>query len=97
MAARPAPSSPFRSLSPWQLWRHGEPGEQRWLLGGWLVLLLLSVGLGLASVMAGWSGLPLSLGGVQVYVTVYPPLILCLGAGHLRRHALGLGERVRLR
>ena len=78
MAARPAPSSPFRSLSPWQLWRHGEPGEQRWLLGGWLVLLLLSVGLGLASVMAGWSGLPLSLGGVQVYVTVYPPLILCL-------------------
>ncbi len=78
MAASHLPSPLHRSLSPWRLWRHGSAREQRWLLGGWCLLLLLSVGLGLATVIGEWSGLPLPLGGVQVYITVYPPLLLCL-------------------
>ena len=78
MAASHTPSPLHRSLSPWRLWRHGSAREQRMLLGGWLLLLLLSIGLGLASVIGRWSGLPLPLGGVQVYITVYPPLLLCL-------------------
>lgn len=46
------------------------------LLGLWLVSLLASVGLGLACVAQNWSGLPMRLGGAEVYLTLYPPLII---------------------
>ena len=72
------PPPRYRTLSPWKLWRHGTAGERTLLLGGWGLLVLLSVVLGLASVIGRWSGLPLQLGGVQVYITLYPPLLICL-------------------
>lgn len=72
------PPPRYRTLSPWKLWRHGTPVERALLLGGWGLLLLLSVALGLASVIGRWSGLPMQLGGVQVYISVYPPLLICL-------------------
>ena len=45
------------------------------LLGLWLLSLLASVGLGLACVVQNWSGLPMRLGGAELYLTLYPPLI----------------------
>ncbi|GAA4500512.1 response regulator [Pseudaeromonas paramecii] len=46
------------------------------LLGLWLASLLASVGLGVACVAQNWSGLPLRLGGAELYLTLYPPLII---------------------
>ncbi|GAB4295402.1 MAG: hypothetical protein Kow0096_12180 [Thiohalomonadaceae bacterium] len=47
------------------------------LLVAWVATLALGIGLGLASIAYDWSGLPLHLGGVDVYITIYPPLIFC--------------------
>lgn len=47
------------------------------LLVAWLATLALGIGLGLASIAYEWSGIPLHFGGVDIYVTVYPPLIFC--------------------
>ncbi|MBI5256261.1 MAG: GGDEF domain-containing protein [Burkholderiales bacterium] len=68
----------YRSLSPLNLWRLGSPTERFVVFGLWGLMLLASVGLGLASVIWHWSGLPLEFGGVVVYITVYPPLPICL-------------------
>ncbi len=68
----------YRELSPLHVWRHGSPSEKRAIFGGWLLLLLLCVALGVATVKWGWSGMPLRMGGVTAYVTVYPPLPICL-------------------
>ncbi|MCD8547982.1 MAG: response regulator [Aeromonadaceae bacterium] len=46
------------------------------LSGLWLLSLLASVGLGVACVAQNWSGLPLRLGGAELYLTLYPPLII---------------------
>jgi len=68
----------YRELSPLHVWRHGSPAEKRAIFGGWLLLLLLCVALGVATVKWSWSGLPIRMGGVTAYVTVYPPLPVCL-------------------
>lgn len=47
------------------------------LLVAWLATLALGIGLGLASIAYEWSGIPLHFGGVDIYVTIYPPLIFC--------------------
>jgi diguanylate cyclase (GGDEF)-like protein len=68
----------YRELSPTRLWRNGSLGQKACLFGGWLVLLALCVWLGIGSVAWGWSGIPFEFGGVAVYLTVYPPLLICL-------------------
>lgn len=47
------------------------------LLVAWIATLALGIGLGLASIAYEWSGLPLRFGGVDIYITLYPPLIFC--------------------
>ncbi|MCP4628344.1 MAG: hypothetical protein GY850_33245, partial [bacterium] len=37
-----------------------------------------SISLGLATVILGWSGIALPFGGIDVYISVYPPLLICL-------------------
>ena len=68
----------YRELSPWHVWRHGSATEQRVIFGGWLALLLLCVALGVATVKWQWSGLPVDIGGVTAYITIYPPQPICL-------------------
>lgn len=68
----------YRALSPARVWRHASRAERARIFGLWVLLCAASVGLGLASVIWQWSGLPLVFGGVEVYVTVYPPLLICL-------------------
>ncbi len=68
----------YRTLSPTRLWRLGSQREKALIFGGWCALVLASVALGLLSVMNNWSGLPLAFGGVTVYLTAYPTLIICL-------------------
>ncbi|SCK30707.1 ATP-binding protein [Vogesella sp. LIG4] len=48
------------------------------LLAAWLLSVLAAVGLGLGVVIWQWSGMPMHFGGVSFYVSVYPPLTLCL-------------------
>ena len=69
---------PARGLSLWRLWQHGRPQERLLVLGAWLLSAALSAGLGLLAVAQHWQGLPLSFGGVPLYLTVYPPLVICL-------------------
>jgi diguanylate cyclase (GGDEF)-like protein len=71
-------SPPCQGLSVRKIWRYGSRREQCVVAGLWLLSLAASVGLGLASVIWDWSGIPFGFGGVQVYVTIYPPLIICL-------------------
>lgn len=68
----------YRTLSPTKLWHLGSRQEKVIIFGGWLALVLASIELGLLSVMKSWSGLPLSVGGVNIYITLYPPLLICL-------------------
>ena len=49
--------------------------EQLLTISAWLLTLALSILLGLASIEYQWSGLPLRFGGVDVHVTLYPPLV----------------------
>lgn len=71
-------SGTFQAVSPLALWRQGQQRERLLVLGAWLLSLLASVGLGLATVIFQWSGLPLGFSGTQVYITLYPPLLICL-------------------
>ena len=72
------PAQTYGRLSARKLWHEGSPG-QRWLIfGAWGLSLLLCIATGLATVRYGWSGLPLEFGGVQIHVTVYPPLLICM-------------------
>lgn len=48
------------------------------IFAAWLVSLLLSIGLGLASIIFEWSGIQATFGGVSVHITLYPPLIISL-------------------
>ncbi|WP_431860260.1 ATP-binding protein [Azospirillum sp.] len=41
----------------------------------WLATIAAGIGLGLASIVYEWSGVPLHFGGTDVYVTIYPPLV----------------------
>ncbi|WP_448207311.1 ATP-binding protein [Azospirillum sp. sgz302134] len=56
-------------------WRNGGARDRLLVLAAWLCTLAASVGLGLASITLGWSGLPIRFAGVDVYATLYPPLI----------------------
>ncbi|MBV8659226.1 MAG: response regulator [Burkholderiales bacterium] len=67
----------YRPVSLKQLRRAFDNHASTWLLFAWLASLLASIGLGIASITYNWSGLPLHFGGVDVYVTAYPPLTLC--------------------
>ena len=68
----------YRALSPLSVLRHGSARERSLILGTWALLTAACVGLGLLSVMQHWSGLPLNFGGMTVYLTLYPPLPICL-------------------
>ncbi|GJJ03188.1 hypothetical protein RugamoR64_37260 [Duganella rhizosphaerae] len=67
-----------RAVSLRRLLLHGERHERLSIAALWLLSLAASIGLGLASVIYKWSGLPVQLGGVELYITVYPPLLICL-------------------
>ncbi|WP_155468290.1 GGDEF domain-containing protein [Duganella radicis] len=78
MSNTDAEAPPYRELSPLRLWRSGTSRQQACLFGGWLALLALSVCMGVGMVIWGWSGIPIEFGGLAVYLTVYPPLWICL-------------------
>ncbi|MYM88706.1 diguanylate cyclase [Rugamonas sp. FT82W] len=67
-----------RALSVRRLFREGSRREVWSISALWLLSLAASIGLGLASVVYKWSGLPIHLGGLALYITVYPPLVICL-------------------
>lgn len=71
-------NSNYQSASVLLLLRDGAGFHKNLVLGGWLLTVLVSIVLGLASVAFSWSGLPLRFGGVDLFITLYPPLIICL-------------------
>ncbi|SCK28681.1 diguanylate cyclase [Vogesella sp. LIG4] len=73
----PEMADAYHSVSFRRLWRNGTRLQQSTFLLAWLVCTSLSVGLGLASVIHAWSGLPLSYGGVELYISIYPPILIC--------------------
>lgn len=78
MSKPDAEVQPYRELSPLRLWRGGSRRQRACLFGGWLAALTLCVGLGVGMVVWRWSGIPFEFGGVAIYLTVYPPLWICL-------------------
>src|SRR5207302_9305200 len=50
----------------------------RGLLLAWVAITLLCVALGIYQVKMAWNGLPVHVGGFQVSLTIYPPLVICL-------------------
>lgn len=74
----PAQKVDYRPIAAAQLWPNSTARERLWIFGAWFATLLISIGLGLASIEYQWSGLPVHFGGVDFSVTFYPPLILCL-------------------
>nr|WP_294863375.1 GGDEF domain-containing protein [uncultured Pseudogulbenkiania sp.] len=72
------PRADYRTLSARQLWHQGSRSEQGLILGGWLLSVLACMASGIAAVANSWSGLSLTFAGVEVYVSIYPPLMICL-------------------
>jgi signal transduction histidine kinase len=71
------PTASYRAVSLRALQPIGQHFDGAALLVAWIATLALGIGLGLASIAYDWSGLPLHVGGVDIYITVYPPLIFC--------------------
>ncbi|MBV1787144.1 diguanylate cyclase [Marinobacterium sp. D7] len=69
---------PYLSMTFARLRQYGTPTEKKAVLGGWLLSLVASIAFGLLVVVEGWSGLPLPFGGIEVFITIYPPLLICL-------------------
>lgn len=67
----------YHSVSFRRLWRNGTAKHKSAFFTAWLLSTLLSIALGLASVVYAWSGLEVPFGGAVLYVTVYPPLLIC--------------------
>ncbi len=67
----------YRAVPLQILWRSQPQSTRGILLGAWLASLILSIALGLASIVYQWSGLPLHFAGVDLHITIYPPLIFC--------------------
>ena len=65
-----------RSVSPAAVWARGTGLDRGVVFGAWLASLALSIGLGLTSILYDWSGLPLRFAGTDVFVTIYPPLVM---------------------
>ncbi len=57
----------------WREW--SRPGIRR-ITSLWLILAAVGVGLAILEAGFGWSGLPITIGGITVGVTVYPPLLV---------------------
>ncbi|WP_051279256.1 ATP-binding protein [Chitinilyticum aquatile] len=58
---------------------HYASPAQRWGLGSlWLFSLLLGISLSIVCTELKWFGVPLDIGGYQIFATFYPPLTLCL-------------------
>jgi len=68
----------YRALALANVMRYATRRQMLCILGIWLVLTVICVGLGLLTVTEQWSGLPLNFGGVDIYVSVYPPLVICM-------------------
>lgn len=72
------PNTDYRSISYAEGVAGASPKHKAIILGLWLLTLALSIGLGLASIVNEWSGIPIPFGGLDVSVTIYPPLIFCV-------------------
>lgn len=73
-----ADSLNYYALSLLKVMRNGTRRNQLAIFGIWCFLLVVCISLGLATVVKQWSGLPLNVGDEVVYITIYPPLIICL-------------------
>jgi diguanylate cyclase (GGDEF)-like protein len=71
-------SQPYQGLSLQKIWQLGSRRQRILISCFWLFSLAASIGLGLVTVLWNWSGVPFAFGGVTVYITVYPPLLICL-------------------
>ncbi|GGB81571.1 hypothetical protein GCM10011352_04160 [Marinobacterium zhoushanense] len=69
---------PYLTVTLARLRQYGTPTEKKVILGGWLLSLLASISFGLLVVVEGWSGLPVPFGGIEVFITIYPPFLICL-------------------
>lgn len=80
-AAAPGPGLPAAAYQPLSVpgfLAHGVRGSRLAVAAAWLATLAASIALGVASIVYSWSGFPLHFGGVEVHLTVYPPLVLCM-------------------
>ncbi|MEL6614185.1 MAG: HAMP domain-containing sensor histidine kinase [Bacteroidota bacterium] len=66
---------PVSFLDVLRRWR--EP-DARGLLLGWLAGCAVFVPSGMATRLLEWTGIPVTLGGTEVFVTVYVPLLFCV-------------------
>lgn len=71
-------SSRYQPLSPLRFLRTCKRGTCIAVAAAWLATLAMSIGLGIASIDYSWSGFPLHFGGVDLHITIYPPLVLCM-------------------
>ncbi len=81
---RPAPALPLDSAGPayrplpfWSMVRRPRDPAHRVLVTVWLVSALLFVPTGMLTRWLEWTGLPLTVGGTDLFLTVYLPLFFC--------------------
>jgi len=56
-----------------------EPGKaaHRRVLAVWAASILVCIVSGLAAIKYNWSGIPVTLGGLQIHLTFYFPMVIC--------------------
>lgn len=70
--------SGYRPLSLRRMAQHwGDPAVRRFV-ALWVIANLLVAPTGMLTRWLEWTGLPISMGGVEVFVTVYLPLLFCI-------------------
>ncbi len=73
--AAPAAARPVPFVA---LFRRLDVPAHRRFAGLWLVSCLVIVPSGMLTRIFEWTGLPLTVGGVETHITIYLPLVLCL-------------------
>lgn len=68
---------PFQAISIKEVFDRRTPVFKQQFFLVWGFGLFWSILFGLASIYYEWSGIPVHLGGIDTYITIYPPLIFC--------------------
>lgn len=72
---------PYRGPTSWPITAIGPSLRQRGfplVLALWITLVLASVGTGVLNVHLGWNGIPFSIAGITVDLTIYPPFLIAI-------------------
>ncbi len=68
----------YSTISLFEVFKNVNEKPNKKLLLFWLISIVFSIFLGLASIRYNWSGIPISLGEINLFITIYPPILISI-------------------